>query len=78
VKENYKYIKELVEEGDVDFGSVHDEVIQAMGITGEYTHEFISQLVRFAVTHDLECGETPLAILNDAFYEVKKRVPLKD
>ena len=78
MKENYKYIKELVEEGDVDFGAVHYEVIQAMGITGEYTHEFISELVHFAVTHDLEYGQTPLAILNDALYEVKKRVPLKD
>jgi hypothetical protein len=40
---------------------------------GEYTSEVLSALIQLAVDHDLECGQVPVAILWDAYHDIKAR-----
>ena len=71
MKKEYTHIGELLEEG-VSMTTVIDEALSALSI-GEYTSEFISKLVYFAIDHDLEASHVPLAVLKDAFCELTDR-----
>ncbi len=68
-------INELVEgivEDGVDLFSVMEQVIHAMDIGGNVS-EFITEFVALAQKHDLESTLAPMAIMTDAYHEVRDR-----